>query len=214
MKARILITAGTTHEMIDPVRFISNIATGVLGYELARAAKESGHPTLLISGPTSLMPIPGVPLISVVSAKEMQRAVHREFPKCDVLFMTAAVCDFTPKKVSSSKLRRKRTLTLQLKSTPDILTSLARRRRNQRVVGFCLETENLLENAARKLRKKKLDGIIACFLGRGQYPFGKNGLKVVFLTRDGQRIPFPFQTKKQLARKLLRWVLSKQKRTE
>lgn len=209
MPKRILITAGTTCEMIDPVRLISNVATGVLGYELAQASKRMKHKTTLISGPTTLKVPAGVRCLRVVSSEDMRKAVRREFPRHDLLFMTAAVCDFKPKKIFKRKIKRKGMLVLRLRETPDILRSLVRRRRDQTVVGFCLETENLLANARRKMRNKRLDYIVACLLRKGRSPFGPNQLGASLLGRNAEAVWFKPQRKSELARNLLRWVLSK-----
>ena len=157
----ILVTAGPTREYLDPVRFLSNPATGTLGYLIARRAAARGHKTVLVAGPTSLRAPDGVRLIRVVSAHEMRAAVLRCFPKADVLIMTAAVSDWKPALRSRAKIKRKTPWKLQLVPNPDILKAAARMKRaGQTVVGFALESEALLSHGWKKLCEKRLDMIV------------------------------------------------------
>ena len=150
----ILITAGPTREMLDPVRFLSNISTGHMGYAIARTAKNRKHQVTLVSGPTALKPPQGVRFISIGNAHEMQKACRQVFPKQEALIMTAAVCDFTAPSTSLHKIRRTKTKKFILKQTPDIVAGLARSKGKRVIIGFCLETENWLENAKKKIQKK------------------------------------------------------------
>lgn len=179
-----LVTAGPTREMLDPVRFLSNVSTGEMGYQVARAARKLGHRVTLISGPTHLKPPAGVRFISVLSASEMEREVKRFFPASDVLIMTAAVCDYTPVHRKKQKIRRISQKSVLFKRTRDILASVGReRRQDQFVVGFCLETQNLRQNAVRKLREKNMDLIVANSYGGSSNPFGKNDISVLLIDR-------------------------------
>lgn len=160
---RILITAGGTREYIDPVRFISNASSGRMGYALARAALKAGHDVTLVTAPTALKPPTGAKVICVESAAQMFKAVKAQFPKCDCLIMAAAVSDYTPAKLSKTKLKKQAAkLTLELKPTADILKWAGRHKAGaQIVVGFALEDRDLRVNAERKLREKRLDMIVA-----------------------------------------------------
>ena len=168
---RLLVTAGPTREMLDPVRFLSNVSTGEMGYQIAKAAKQKKYQVTLISGPTALPQPKGVRFVSVVSTKDMERAVKRYFPKSDALIMTAAVCDYTPAKPSKQKIKRIQKKTVLFKRTNDILKSISSGKGKRIVMGFCLETEDLEKNAIRKLREKDLDYIAANAYNKSQNPF-------------------------------------------
>jgi phosphopantothenoylcysteine decarboxylase/phosphopantothenate--cysteine ligase len=162
-KLNILITAGGTREYIDPVRFIANASTGRMGYALARAAIKAGHAVTLITAPTTLRPPKEATAIDVVTSDEMFKAVKGQFEKCDCLIMAAAVSDYKPAASSKTKIKKEQALlTLDLKPTRDILKWAGRNKhKGQRVVGFALEDTNILANAERKLKTKKLDMIVA-----------------------------------------------------
>ena len=199
----ILITAGPTREMLDPVRFLSNLSTGEMGYELARAARQRKFRVTLISGPATLRPPANVHFISVVSAKEMKKAVQKCFPKSDALIMTAAVCDYTPVRRSAHKIKRISQKSILLKRTDDILKSVAARKGNRMIIGFCLETEQLEQNAIRKLREKNLDLIVANYYGSTQNPFGRNQVSVLLIDKKLRRKRLTQMSKKSLARRLI-----------
>ncbi len=167
---RILITAGGTHEYIDPVRFISNASSGRMGYALARAALKAGHKVTLITAPTALKPPTGVEIIRIETAAQMFAAVKEHFPRCDCLIMAAAVADYTPAEPAKTKIKKGAAkLTIDLKPTPDILKWAAEHKARSRatghgrriVVGFALEDEDLRARAEEKLRDKHLDMIVA-----------------------------------------------------
>jgi phosphopantothenoylcysteine decarboxylase/phosphopantothenate--cysteine ligase len=206
---KILITAGPTREMLDPVRFLSNLSTGEMGYTLAKVAVSKGYHVSLVSGPTDL-PIPkGVKFYPVISALQMQKVCRGLFPKHDSLVMTAAVCDFMPAAGSRHKIPSAKGLTLKLKRTPDILASLAKRKGRRVVIGFCLETQDLVRRAAEKLARKKLDGIVANFYNpHGHIPFGKRRVEVHLMDAAGKSRRITNQSKRQLARALLGWMES------
>ena len=144
---KVLVTAGPTREWLDPVRFLTNRSTGVMGYEIARAAKRMGLSVTLLSGPTTLVAAKGIRCISFETTRELEKLLIREFPRHDVLFMTAAVGDYSPISVERSKIKRKSALIVKFRQTPDLLAKLSKLRKKQIVVGFCLETENLYPNA-------------------------------------------------------------------
>lgn len=203
---RLLITAGPTREMLDPVRFLSNLSTGEMGYALAREARRRRYRVTLVSGPTSLGPPQGVRTIAVTSAREMQQACRREFPRHDALIMTAAVCDFTASRPHRHKIHRVRQKRLALTQTPDIVAGLARRKGGRIVIGFCLETRDWIANARRKMRRKGLDGIVANVYRPHHVPFGDRPMKVAFLDRRGRTQKLRRLTKPEIARRLLHWL--------
>lgn len=202
---KILITAGPTREMLDPVRFLSNLSTGEMGYTLARAARDRGYRVTLISGPTSLKPPQGVRFFSILSARDLQKVCQKEFPRHQALVMTAAVCDFTARTPSPHKIRRTRTKQLHLKQTPDILAGLAGRKGDRIVIGFCLETEHWIRNAREKMKRKRLDGIVANFYRAGHIPFGNRRITTAFL-EPGSLEKLERKNKKEISRALLGWV--------
>ncbi|MFN7170118.1 MAG: phosphopantothenoylcysteine decarboxylase [Candidatus Omnitrophota bacterium] len=203
-----LITAGPTREPLDGVRFISNYSTGTLGYCLAEEAKRKGYKVTLISGPTHLKPPKGVNFVSVNTALEMYRKVKEGFPFCDCLIMTAAVGDFQPEKIFRRKIKKegKENLNLRLKKTPDILYEMGKIKKNKILIGFSLETENLIRNAQEKLRKKNLDLIIAQKMDRNKSPFGENKVSPIFIYKDGSSQKIPLCSKSQLAKIILKEI--------
>jgi len=203
---KILITAGPTREMIDPVRFISNLSTGEMGYALAKVAISKGYQVSLVSGPTDLQPPRGVDFYPVLSAMQMKKICTKLFRKHDGLIMTAAVCDFMPAKEGRHKIPSAQGLTLKLKRTPDVLASLAPKKGSRVVVGFCLETRDLIRRAKEKLARKKLDGIVANFYGAGQVPFGKRPVEVHLINAAGKAQKVTARSKVQISRMLLAWM--------
>lgn len=192
--------------MIDPVRFLSNLSTGEMGYALARAAVSKGYQVSLVSGPTQLQPPKGVKFYGVTSAVQMKRTCEALFPKHDALVMTAAVCDFMPVSSERHKIPSAMGLTLKLKRTPDILATLAKRKGKRVVIGFCLETRDLIRRATGKLVRKKLDGIVANFYGSGRIPFGKRRVKVHLVDGTGNVRILADRSKAQIAKTLLHWM--------
>ena len=185
---RILITAGSTIEPIDPVRFISNRSTGYMGYKLADAAKKRRFKVTLLSGASGIKPPKGIHFLRVETAREMNAYVHRELAKNDVLIMASAVSDFRPAAFSRQKVKSQKRLVLKLIRNPDILKSLTRKeRKNKVIVGFALETGNLLGNAIRKLRMKRLDLLIANKIDKNNDPFGEGKKTVYLLDKFGRR---------------------------
>ncbi|MCG2711933.1 MAG: phosphopantothenoylcysteine decarboxylase, partial [Candidatus Omnitrophica bacterium] len=161
-KYNILITAGPTREFIDPVRFISNPSSGTIGYLLAQSAKRRGNNVVLLSGPTHLVSPKGVKTVYFSSALELKKCADRFFDWADCIICTAAVADFRPAKAINSKIKKDKGLQqIKLVRNPDILRGLGRRKKNKVLVGFALETENLIENGLKKLKSKNLDLIVA-----------------------------------------------------
>ncbi len=167
---RILVTAGPTREHMDPVRFLSNPSSGMMGYELAREALSRGAGVVLVSGPTSLIPPPGARTESVTSAAEMEKACLEAFPRADIMVMAAAVSDFRFKDVRSRKTGKGDVpAKLEIERTPDILALLGgKKKKGQLVVGFAAETHDLVANARRKMAAKNADLMIANEVGAGK----------------------------------------------
>ena len=187
-KLTILITAGPTREKIDPIRFISNESSGQLGFEIAREAKQRGHRVVLILGPTHLPVIKGIETIHIESAAQLLKAIKANLPKADVLFMSAAVADFTPVSISNRKIKRTKDVTLHLRKTTDILKIISAplTKKNKIYVGFCLETEDLIKNAKAKLQAKRLDYIVATQYTGKSAPFGDKKFSPTILSKEGQ----------------------------
>jgi phosphopantothenoylcysteine decarboxylase/phosphopantothenate--cysteine ligase len=163
-RKRMLITAGPTHEPIDAVRYLANRSSGRMGVALAAAARKAGWEVTLLLGPVHVAPPANVQVVRFSSTADLEALLDARFPQCDVLVMAAAVADYRPRGVSQGKLARgEQKLVLELEPTPDLVAKCAARRRpDQRVVGFALEEASILdERAAEKLRRKKLDALVA-----------------------------------------------------
>ncbi len=160
---RVLITAGPTHESMDPVRYLTNHSSGKMGYALAKNAMLRGAQVTLVSGPTSLKPLPFIHQVPVVSAKDMYEAVTHHAPDQDIIIKAAAVADYTPVVCADDKIKKKDDdLSIPLMRTQDILKSLGENRRaHQYLCGFSMETRDLIENSRAKLAKKNADMIVA-----------------------------------------------------
>ena len=159
----VVITEGATQEEIDPVRYITNHSTGKMGYALAKEARNAGAKVTLISGKTNLPQPYGVDVVNVISAADMRECVVNNFEKADVVIMSAAVADYMPIEKADHKIKKAEgDLSIALKRTQDILLTIGKKKReDQVVIGFAMETENLLENAAKKLQEKNANYIIA-----------------------------------------------------
>lgn len=195
-----LVTAGPTREAIDPVRFVSNASSGRMGYALARAAKRRGAEVVLISGPTDLPRPSGVTCVSVSTAEEMNEAAVRYYPQSTLVIMAAAISDYRPKKSYSEKVKKDAsTLSVELERTEDVLKQMGRKKKGQFLVGFALETENLEENARKKLKDKNLDMVVA------NGPAGLAGAtnEVLIINRDGEIEAVPPLNKDDIADRIL-----------
>ena len=160
--SKILITAGPTEEPLDPVRFITNLSSGKMGYAIALAAHRRGAEVTLISGPTNLPVPPVAKIIKVRTAKEMYKAVMHNYKKAAIIIKAAAVADYCPTESAMEKIKKdKKTLSLELKNNPDIIAEIGKNKGNRILVGFAMETQNLLANAQEKLKKKNMDLIVA-----------------------------------------------------
>ena len=197
---KILVTAGGTREPIDPVRFIGNRSSGKMGYALAEAAVQRGATVILISGPVHLPPPPGVTTILVESARQMRDAVMAEFAECDIVIKAAAVADYRVSHQASHKIKKTDdNLTLILEKNPDILAELGQLKKNQVLVGFAAETEDLIGHAADKLRRKKADMIVANDVSLPGAGFNYDTNVVKLLYKDGRVEELPKMSKKELA---------------
>lgn len=206
---KVLITAGPTYEAIDPVRFIGNHSSGKMGFEIAKAAATLGANVILISGPThQTVKHALIKVIPVVSAQNMYDAVHQYYKNTDIAILSAAVADFTPKKVSAQKIKKKdETLTLELGKTKDILATLGKTKTNQFLVGFALETNNELENAKGKLKRKNLNLIVLNSLNDKGAGFKTNTNKVTFIDNKDNIIEHELKSKTDVAKDLLNEIV-------
>lgn len=202
---KILITAGPTRERIDPVRYITNFSSGKMGYAIAEAAQELGANVTLVSGPVSL-PIPvGVQVIHVESAEEMYQAVMNEFDKADIVVKTAAVADYRPEHIQSSKMKKSNdTLSIQLVRTKDILEELGKRKDKQILVGFAAETNNVEEYARKKLVRKNADLIVANNVTSQGAGFGTDTNIVTIYKQNQEKLELPMMTKREVAFEILK----------
>jgi phosphopantothenoylcysteine decarboxylase/phosphopantothenate--cysteine ligase len=203
---RFLITAGPTREPIDPVRYISNRSSGKMGYAIAEAALTEGHDVTLISGPASVEPPRNANLIPVSTSDEMFEAVHRHADKCDICVLCAAVADYKPANVSSTKIKKRDAkFSLELIPTRDILDSLGHKQDRQFVlVGFAAETDHVEENAAKKLRAKNCDIIVANDVSGADSGMESDVNEVIILFRDGEKTKISRAPKKNIARDLVK----------
>jgi phosphopantothenoylcysteine decarboxylase / phosphopantothenate---cysteine ligase len=203
---RFLITAGPTHEPIDPVRYISNRSSGKMGYAIAEGALAAGHDVTLISGPVNLEAPQNTKLISVSTSDEMFEAVHRHANQCDICVLCAAVADYKPANVSSTKIKKPGVkFSLELIPTRDILDSLGRQRDRQFVlVGFAAETDHVEENAVKKLRAKNCDIMVANDVSGTDSGMESDMNEVTVLFRDGEKKRISHATKKNIARELVK----------
>jgi phosphopantothenoylcysteine decarboxylase/phosphopantothenate--cysteine ligase len=208
----ILVTAGRTEESLDPVRYISNRSSGKMGYAVAERAKGRGAVVILISGPSSLNLPGGVDFVSIRTANQMRDEVKKHFKRCNCLVMTAAVSDFAPEEVSNKKLKRSDNLNLRLKSTPGILEEIGKRKGKKVMVGFSLETENEIENAKLKLKKKNLDLIVVNNPNTPGSGFELDTNVVTIIDKRGKAQKLPLMTKMDLADRILDKISSLLKR--
>ena len=200
----ILITAGPTREYLDPVRFISNDSSGKMGFALAEAARVLGAEVTLVTGPTSLPTPKGVTRIDVVTCKEMHTAVKRFSRKADIIIMAAAVADMKPARYSKKKIK-KPIASIRLAPNPDILEDLGKIKGDDQIlVGFALETQDMIANAKKKLRKKNCDWIVA----NKHTSIGADESKATLIPHKGKNIALPSLPKHDLAMVILSHILA------
>jgi phosphopantothenoylcysteine decarboxylase/phosphopantothenate--cysteine ligase len=196
----LLVTAGPTQEPFDPVRFITNYSSGKMGYAIAVMARRRGAVVTLVSGPTSLPPPCGVTVIPVQTAREMRDAVLSRLEEATVVIKAAAVADYRPAERKTAKIKKQEgTLSLTLERNPDIIADIARRKGNRLLVGFAMESENLLENARLKLREKGMDFIVANDVTVPGAGFQTDTNLITILDRQGNVETFPLLEKLAVA---------------
>jgi phosphopantothenoylcysteine decarboxylase/phosphopantothenate--cysteine ligase len=206
----ILITAGPTREEIDPVRYISNHSSGKMGYALARAASRRGANVFLISGPTTLAEPDGVQFVSVTSADDMHREVMLRVGECDAIIKAAAVADYRPLVRNATKIKKKAdSATIELVKNRDILATLGGIQHRPFLVGFAAETDDLAENAEKKLREKNLDMIVANDVSQVDAGFNVDTNRALLLFRDGSSSDCGLMSKDQLAGAILDHVVAR-----
>lgn len=205
---KILITAGPTYEAIDPVRFIGNHSSGKMGFEIAHEAARMGAEVILVTGPSHLMVTnDNIKVYRVTSGKEMDDEVRKEFDSCDVVIAAAAVSDYKPKVVAAHKIKKEdAALNIELEPAKDILGSLGKAKKHQKLVGFALETNNELENAKGKLERKNLDFIVLNSLNDEGAGFKSDSNKITIVTKTEVK-KFDLKSKAEVARDILNEVI-------
>jgi len=208
---KVLITAGPTYEAIDPVRFIGNHSSGLMGFELAKAAANLGAEVILISGPSHLdLQHDLVQLIRVVSADEMYVEVHKHYNSVDIAIAAAAVADYRPKSVAKQKIKKSEvSFSIEFIKNRDILLSMGVQKKNQFLVGFALETENEVENAIGKLKKKHLDAIVLNSLNDDGAGFASITNKISFIDKNSIIKTFSLKTKAEVALDIMNEIIKR-----
>lgn len=208
---KVLITAGPTYEAIDPVRFIGNHSSGKMGFALAKEAANLGAEVILISGPShQQIKHSLIHRIDVTTAQEMYQEVHKYFDTVDIAILSAAVADYKPKNVASQKIKKKdATLTIELAPTKDILASLGAIKKHQFLVGFALETNNEVENAQRKLKRKNIDIIVLNSLQDKGAGFATNTNKITIIDKYFSQKLFELKSKDEVAKDIMNEIIVK-----
>ncbi|WP_413512003.1 bifunctional phosphopantothenoylcysteine decarboxylase/phosphopantothenate--cysteine ligase CoaBC [Myroides odoratus] len=206
---KVLITAGPTYEPIDPVRFIGNHSSGKMGYDIAKAVANQGGEVILVSGPTNQkIDHPHVKVIAIQSALEMYQACHQYFEEVDAVVAAAAVADYRPKNVAAQKIKKnEEEFSIVMDKNPDILASLGAKKTHQFMVGFALETENEIEHAKQKIRKKNLDLIVLNSLNDTGAGFGKPTNKVTFIDKEFKVEPMELKSKEEVAKDIVNKII-------
>ncbi|MGZ3863168.1 MAG: bifunctional phosphopantothenoylcysteine decarboxylase/phosphopantothenate--cysteine ligase CoaBC [Bacteroidia bacterium] len=206
---KVLVTAGPTFEEIDPVRFIGNRSTGKMGIALANAFAREGADVTLVLGPTNLSPEKNVTCIRVESSNEMYEHCTSLFKNCNIAILAAAVADFKAAEYNKKKIKKdKSALKINLAPTVDILASLGKQKKNQCLVGFALESENVIEYAKAKIKKKNLDFIVANSLEDKGAGFGYDTNKITIIDKKGKTTAFGLKTKEQVAKDILNFTIN------
>lgn len=199
----VLVTAGPTHEPVDPVRFLGNRSSGRMGFALAAEAARRGARVILVAGPVALATPSGVQRIGVVTAREMERAVHEHAPGADLVVMTAAVADYRPRDPAATKIKKERGLAaIELEENPDILAGLRQVAPEAVLVGFAAETDNLEKHARAKLERKGADFLVANDVSRPDIAFGSEANEVTVFRREGEPVFLSRRPKLELAASL------------
>ncbi|SPE25376.1 fused 4'-phosphopantothenoylcysteine decarboxylase; phosphopantothenoylcysteine synthetase, FMN-binding [Candidatus Sulfopaludibacter sp. SbA6] len=204
----VLITAGPTQEPLDPVRYISNRSSGKMGYALAEAAAARGARVILISGPVHLAPPHGVEVVSVRTAVEMREKVFENLGPAGIVIKAAAVADFHLSKVPDHKVKKTAArISLELDPTPDILAELGRKKGDRVLIGFAAETQNLPQEARRKLDSKNCDMVVGNLVGASDSGFESDLNEVILVMRTGETVALPRAPKREIAERIFDEVL-------
>lgn len=204
---KIVLTAGPTHEKIDPVRFVGNYSSGKMGYAIAEEAGKRGAEVVLVSGPTNLQQPNKVKILKVNSAQQMFEATQREYENADIAIFSAAVADFSPSEVASTKIKEKQTLKLELYPTKDIAQELGKVKKQRQInIGFALETDNEKQNAREKLKKKNFDLIVLNSLQDAGAGFQHDTNKVSLIDKYNKIDNFELKPKADVAKDILNKV--------
>jgi len=203
----VLVTAGPTMEFIDPVRCITNRSSGKMGYAVAKMAKRRGADVMLITGPATIeFPRNDIDVVRITTACQMRDAVMEHYKKASVVIMTAAVADFRCREENCQKIKKKgdsNYMTLELEKNPDIIGELGKVKEQRIIVGFAAETENLLDNAKEKLKKKNLDMIVANDVAKAGIGFGSDNNEVMIIEKSGKAKQVPLLSKEEIANIIL-----------
>jgi len=209
----IMVTAGGTHEPIDPVRFIANRSSGKMGYAIAEAARTRGANVILISGPTCLRPPYDIEVVNIETARQMHQAVLDNLPRTDAIIMAAAVADFRPAVKNAEKIKKeKMPKSIELELNQDILQAVSDNKGHRVVIGFAAESENIIENAIAKLKKKSLDLIVANDIGKPGVGFGSDLNLAALIDSGGQVGGLETYKKSDLAGRIVDWLVEAFKR--
>jgi phosphopantothenoylcysteine decarboxylase/phosphopantothenate--cysteine ligase len=203
---KIVITAGPTIEPLDPVRYMTNHSSGKMGYSIAEEAVKRGAEVILVSGPTSLVAPKGVTLINIKTTEDMLNAIEDHFDTCNVLIKAAAPVDYRPETVSEEKIKKKdndNELIIKYIKNPDIAAHFGNKKKDQVIVGFAAETNNIYEHAVGKIKKKNLDFIVANDVTKDGAGFNVDTNIVSIIDKEGTKIDYPIMDKRQVARIIL-----------
>ena len=201
---RVLVSAGPTREMIDPVRYLTNRSSGKMGYAIAQAAVDAGANVTVVSGPTALPPVPKAHTVNITSAADMAREMLALSESADIVIMAAAVADYTPKEYQSQKVKKSGDMTLELVRTTDILKELgSAKKQDQLLMGFAAETQNFEDNALKKLKAKNLDLIALNDVSREGEGFDADSNNIRLFFSDGRTLNLGSDDKTLLARRII-----------
>ena len=207
---KVLVSAGPTIAPIDPVRYITNRSTGKMGYAVAKEARDRGAEVILVSGPTNLEPPKNVKIINIKTNEEMKKEILQNFKWADIVIKSAAVADYKPKEYSKEKIKKgEGDLNICLTRDNDILKFLGEIKTHQVLVGFAAESDNVLENAERKLKNKNLDFIVANDITSSDTGFGSEDNKVVILSKNNEKLELEKMSKKKVASNIFDMILEK-----
>lgn len=201
---KIVVSAGPTIEPLDPVRYMTNHSSGKMGYEIAKVAHDMGADVVLVTGPTNLSAPKGVKTVRVETTRDMYNAIEEEFDSCDVLIKAAAPLDYRPITVQNQKIKKADgDLTVSFTRNPDIVAHFGNIKNGQIIVGFAAETEELIENAKKKIQSKNLDFIVANYVGGMDTGFKSDMNKATLIFKNGDAVDVPKVTKTELAHVIL-----------